>query len=95
MVKVELIYAPTKGSLIHLHLSLKPGATVADVLQASALLNTNPEIRELSLGIFSKPVTLHHLVKSGDRIEIYRPLLLDPKERRRQRAGKKFLYIPN
>jgi putative ubiquitin-RnfH superfamily antitoxin RatB of RatAB toxin-antitoxin module len=86
MVLVELIYIPAEGSVVHLHLSLEPGATVADVLETSGILKTNPEVKGLPVGIFSKQVTLHSQVKSGDRVEIYRPLTHDPKEKRRQRA---------
>ena len=39
-----------------------------------------------SVGIFSRKVTLDYLLSAGDRVEIYRPLLADPKEVRRQKA---------
>ncbi len=86
MVNVELVYAPIASALIHLHLDVSEGATVGDVLNQSGLLDSLPEIRGLSVGIFSKQVDLSVKVKSGDRIEIYRPLLIDPMEKRRQRA---------
>ena len=43
---------------------------------------------ELQVGIFSQKCSLDHVLEPGDRIEIYRPLLIDPKERRRQRMTK-------
>lgn len=86
MVQVELIYIPDDGSIFHQHLFLEPGATVEDVLNASGVYTRHPEAKGFAIGIFSKQVPLHSLVKSGDRVEIYRPLVLDPKEKRRQRA---------
>lgn len=86
MLEIELVYIPTQKKMIHLHLKLPPGATVADVIALSGLQETNPEIEDLTVGIFAKAVSLDTLVKTGDRVEIYRPLLIDPKEKRRQRA---------
>jgi len=90
MVEIELVYAPAEGPLLQRYFSLKSGSTVADALEASGVFTSHPETKDLAVGIFSKQVPLHSLVKSGDRIEIYRPLIIDPMEKRRQRAkGKK------
>lgn len=89
MVNVELVYVPADQQAIHLKLTVAVGVTVAEVLQVSGLLQTHPEIKDMSFGIFSKSVSLNTVVKSGDRVEIYRPLLIDPKEKRRQRARQK------
>lgn len=86
MVEVELIYIPENQPVVHLQLSLPSGATVADVLEESGILDKFPDLKDLPVGIFSKQVTFDCKVKSGDRIEIYRPLIIDPKEKRRQRA---------
>lgn len=86
MVRVELVYVPEDGSPIRRHVVLSPGATVADALEQSHLRQDHPETNSLLFGIFSKPALLDTVVKEGDRIEIYRPLLLSPKENRRQRA---------
>ncbi len=86
MVEVELIYIPAGLAAIHLNLILEIGATVADALHQSGLLQSYPEINDFTIGIFAQQVPLSTVVKSGDRIEIYRPLLIDPKEKRRQRA---------
>ena len=83
---VELVYVPVDQQTLRLQLTLAPGATVADVLLQSAWLQRYPEIQGLSVGIFGTQVSLNRLVKSGDRVEIYRPLIIDPKEKRRQRA---------
>jgi putative ubiquitin-RnfH superfamily antitoxin RatB of RatAB toxin-antitoxin module len=68
------------------HLDLKPGATVADALLESEITTTHPETKGLPVGIYSKPVSLDTVLQEGDRLEIYRPLMRDPKETRRQRA---------
>ena len=86
MVRVELVYVPEGMPPIRCHVVLSPGATVADALEQSHLRQDYPTTNSLSFGIFSKPVVLETVVKNGDRIEVYRPLLLDPKENRRQRA---------
>jgi len=88
-LKVELIYAPLQQDVLHMSLRLPIIATVAEALSISGLAQLHPEISEASLGIFSKPVTLDTYLNPGDRIEIYRPLLCDPKEIRRRRAAKK------
>ncbi|MDI9818735.1 MULTISPECIES: RnfH family protein [unclassified Legionella] len=86
MVKVELVYIKEDGSTVHLKLSLKPGSTVAEALKESGLLTAHPEVKTLPVGIFAKQASLDTVLKAGDRIEIYRPLAFDPKEKRRQRA---------
>jgi putative ubiquitin-RnfH superfamily antitoxin RatB of RatAB toxin-antitoxin module len=83
---VELIYAPKDRPIIHLHLPVSEGATVGDVLTQSGLMAIYPEICGLSVGIFGKQVELTTKVEDGSRIEIYRPLLIDPMEKRRRRA---------
>ncbi|ASQ47169.1 RnfH family protein [Legionella clemsonensis] len=89
MVKVEIIYIPEEGSTIHLELNLQPGSTIGDALQESNLLTAHPEIKNFPVGIFAQQKTLDTVLKPGDRIEIYRPLSFDPKEKRRLRAKTK------
>lgn len=89
MVNVELVYVPASQNAVHLRLSLAAGASVADVLEQSGLLRSHPETVGMSTGVFGVLVPLTQVVKSGDRIEVYRPLLIDPKEKRRQRARQK------
>ncbi len=65
-------------------------ATVEQAIVASGLLALRDDIdlAKNKLGIYSRPVKLHDEVHDGDRVEIYRPLIADPKELRRQRAEK-------
>jgi putative ubiquitin-RnfH superfamily antitoxin RatB of RatAB toxin-antitoxin module len=67
---------------------LTQGATVADAIKESGFLGIFPEkrIEQLACGIFSRRVTLNELAQDGDRIEIYRGLIFDPKQSRRRRA---------
>lgn len=91
MVNVELAYAKPEQQLI-VTLAMEEGATVEAAIKASGLLERFPEIASsgLNAGIFGVVCTPDQPVKEGDRIEIYRPLLHDPKEARRQRALKVF-----
>lgn len=85
--EVEVAYAlPDKQYLYSVLAS--ENMTVADAIARSGLLKKCPEIdlNTQKVGIFSRIVPLEQVVRSGDRIEIYRPLLADPKEIRKQRA---------
>jgi putative ubiquitin-RnfH superfamily antitoxin RatB of RatAB toxin-antitoxin module len=88
-VAVEVAFAlPERQSLLSLSVPL--GFTVQQVIEKSGILVSYPEINldVNKVGIWSRPVKLHELVKNGDRIEIYRPLIADPKDLRRRRAEK-------
>jgi putative ubiquitin-RnfH superfamily antitoxin RatB of RatAB toxin-antitoxin module len=86
-IHVELVYAlPEQQPL--LRVQLDEGATVEDAIRASGILEAFPEIDHTrnKVGIFSKLVKLDEKVRDKDRVEIYRPLIADPKEVRRKRA---------
>lgn len=86
-IRVEVVYALPAEQPI-LHVNLLEGATVEDVIRASGVLDAHPEIdlAKNKVGIFSKLVKLDETVRDRDRVEIYRPLIADPKEVRRKRA---------
>ncbi|HAT8917367.1 TPA: RnfH family protein [Legionella pneumophila] len=86
MVKVELVYIANSKNCLHYKMDLKQGATVEDALIESNIYSTCPETRELPVGVYGKRVSVDQVLKEGDRIEIYRPLILDPKEKRRKLA---------
>lgn len=89
-IKVEVAYAkPNQQCLISVELTR--GSTIKDAIIASQILNIFPEIdlAKQKVGIFSKPREISDLIQEGDRIEIYRPLTIDPKEARRAKALKK------
>jgi uncharacterized protein len=89
-VVVELAYARPEQQTL-LALNVPPGSTVVQVIEQSGLLKRYPEIDLASntVGIWSRPVPLSQRVQAGDRIEIYRPLLLDPTTTLRQREKAK------
>ncbi|EPP4297453.1 RnfH family protein [Vibrio navarrensis] len=87
MIHVEVVYALPQEQRI-LKLVVKQQATVEEIIRQSGVLELYPEI-DLSknkVGVFSRLVKLDATVRDKDRIEIYRPLLADPKEIRRKRA---------
>lgn len=84
---VEVTYAtPEKQALIRIQ--APSGCTVAEAIERSGIRKQFPdmEINPLALGVFSRKVTPEHILCDGDRVEIYRPLIADPKEMRKQRA---------
>lgn len=86
-MKVEVAYAlPERQTL--LALEVRSGATVRDAIEASGVLDSHPEIdlEHNKVGIFGRTVSLEEGLRKGDRVEIYRPLIIDPKEVRKQRA---------
>lgn len=87
-IRVEVAYAlPNQQTLLSLDLPV--GSSVESAIQQSGLLNRFPEIdlAQNKVGVFSKLVALNTLLRDRDRVEIYRPLMADPKEIRRQRAS--------
>nr|WP_154598785.1 MULTISPECIES: RnfH family protein [Providencia] len=66
------------------------GATVEDAIMASGILALRADIdlKKNKVGIYSRPAKLSDKLNEGDRVEIYRPLIADPKELRRKRAEK-------
>ncbi|WP_034457333.1 RnfH family protein [Buttiauxella noackiae] len=88
-IKVEVVYAlPEKQYLLKVRLA--QDSTVEQAIAASGILElrTDIDLAKNKVGVFSRPVKLTDTVNDGDRVEIYRPLLADPKELRRQRAEK-------
>lgn len=90
MIAIEVVYAlPDRQRLIAL--SVEEGCTVLAAAQRSGIAGEFPEIdwQQVRLGIFGRVVERpeQQCVRAGDRIEIYRPLLIDPKAARRARAA--------
>lgn len=86
-IEVEVAYAtPARQKIIRLKVAL--GSTALEAVQQSNIQADFPEIElsQLSLGIFSKAIKPDTVLREYDRVEIYRPLLADPKTVRRQRA---------
>ncbi|MCF2858280.1 RnfH family protein [Pseudoalteromonas sp. SMS1] len=89
MIKVDVVFAlPDKAT--SLTVDVAEGTSAEQVVLQSGIMERCPEIdpTNLSLGIWNRTVKLHQVVKEGDRVEVYRPLIADPKEARRRRADR-------
>jgi len=85
LIHVETAYA--LESVQYLFVEMVPeGATVGEVLEQCKLVNEVPDIVIDKVGIFGKLVTMETVLREGDRIEVYRPLKADPRERRRKKV---------
>ncbi|QHB31665.1 RnfH family protein [Yersinia canariae] len=86
-IRVEVVYALPERQYLRT-VFLEAGSTVEEAIRASGLLELRPDIDLVNnkVGVYSRPVKLADKLNDGDRVEIYRPLLADPKELRRQRA---------
>lgn len=86
-IAVEVAYALPEKQYLQ-RVTLQEGATVEEAIRASGLLElrTDIDLTKNKVGIYSRPAKLSDTVHDGDRVEIYRPLIADPKELRRQRA---------
>ncbi|OTA19419.1 RnfH family protein [Xenorhabdus beddingii] len=86
-INIEVVYAlPERQYLCNVKVS--QGATVEQAIVASGLLTLRHDIdlTKNKVGIYSRPAKLTDTLEEGDRVEIYRPLIADPKEMRRKRA---------
>ena len=88
LLTIEVIYAlPTRQQLITL--KLPPGSTLRQAIEASGLVLKYPEIdlARNKIGVFGQLGKPDTPLRDHDRVEIYRPLIADPKEVRKQRAA--------
>ena len=96
LITVEVAFAlPQKQSIVSVQVPL--GTTALEAIEQSAIASLFPEINLASakIGIFgqslgtkSLDIAARHILQQGDRVEIYRPLISDPKDARRKRAEK-------
>ncbi len=90
MLEVEVAYALPDRQFLE-RVRLPEGSTVRAAIEASGVLQAFPviDLESAPVGIFSRRSTLDTVLSSGDRVEIYRRLRINPGEARRQRAGQK------
>jgi putative ubiquitin-RnfH superfamily antitoxin RatB of RatAB toxin-antitoxin module len=90
LLQIEVAYARPEEQVV-LKVDVPEGARVGEAIARSGLLARFPEIdlARNKVGIHARIVELEDPLANGDRVEIYRPLLADPKEVRRARARKK------
>lgn len=88
-IRVEVAYVEPGRQFLQA-LTLPGGATVGDAVAASDLQRNFPalDVASARVGVFSRPATHATLLRDGDRVEVYRALIANPKEVRRQRAVK-------
>ena len=88
-IQVEVVWAPAPHQIESRQLSLAAGATAMEALRASALTLTLTHdatlLESLQIGIWGRACRPETRLRDGDRVELYRPLQVDPKEARRQR----------
>lgn len=88
MITVEVVYALAHTQSL-LRVKLPQGSTAQQAVDQSKIVEKHPELagQSLKLGIYSKAIKADTVLRDKDRVEIYRPLIADPKEVRRQRAA--------
>ena len=86
-INVEVVFGTLEFQQL-VSVSMPPGSTVAEALEASKIGTHFPDagIANLPTGIWGRPVERTHALADGDRVEVYRELEIDPKESRRLRA---------
>ena len=86
-IVVEVVYAYPERYFLK-KLTLENPITIQNAIVQSGVLEkyTEIDLRQNKVGIFSRTTKLTDMVENGDRIEIYRPLIADPKEIRRKKA---------
>ncbi len=89
-VRVTVMVSPEAGRVLEWQVALTAPATVADALRACdiAARYTGFEAASAALGVWGRRATLAQSLRDGDRVEIYRPLRVDPKVARRERFKK-------
>jgi uncharacterized protein len=87
-IRVCVTCAAAPGRLFVRELELPDGASVNEAIERSGLQAAFPQLQidDAHVGIFSRKTTLAARLRDGDRVEVYRPLKIDPKEARRMRA---------
>jgi putative ubiquitin-RnfH superfamily antitoxin RatB of RatAB toxin-antitoxin module len=89
MLSIEVCYARADVQTL-IALTMPPGATVRDAIDASEIARKHPEIdvAAAKVGVFGKLAALDAPLADHDRVEIYRPLIVDPKLARQRRVEK-------
>jgi putative ubiquitin-RnfH superfamily antitoxin RatB of RatAB toxin-antitoxin module len=86
-LRIEIVYGNAEKQSV-IELSVPPGTSAREAILHSNILNAWPEIQleACKIGVFGKLVTLDYQLCDQDRLEIYRPLIVDPKKARKLRV---------
>jgi putative ubiquitin-RnfH superfamily antitoxin RatB of RatAB toxin-antitoxin module len=85
-IQIEIAYAPSMEEQFLYTQTVEQGSTVGQALSQSTLLTRFPNLNTEHVGIFGRPTPSDTVLQAGDRIEVYRPLKIDPRDRRRQQV---------
>lgn len=88
LIRVEVCHSPAARQVERVSLELPAGTTLLEAVRRSGLAERWPQTIDAAhpdAGIWGRTATAQTPLRDGDRIELYRPLLVDPKEARRQR----------
>ncbi|MFM1906921.1 MAG: hypothetical protein RLZZ591_598 [Pseudomonadota bacterium] len=90
MMTVCLVYAPAPRQVRELVVNLLPGSTIAQALKQSGILATYADfdVSQADVGVWGRKAGLQTVLNADDRVEIYRPLTVDPKVARRERFAR-------
>lgn len=90
LLRLSVVYAPRAREMIEVKLLLQSPCTVLKALQQSGLLLQFPEVdpRHVLVGVWGRRAKLDQCLRDFDRVEIYRPLRVDPKVARRERFAR-------
>jgi putative ubiquitin-RnfH superfamily antitoxin RatB of RatAB toxin-antitoxin module len=89
-LRVSVVYSPQARVVDEIDVKLPAGSTLVDAVRASGIVERHPglDISQSKIGIWGRVQPLETVLRDRDRIEIYRPLRVDPKEARRLRYRK-------
>ena len=87
LIEVEVVYALPRTQTV-INLQVPAGTTVEEAIARLGVTAKHPEVdwNSVTVGIFGKPTSVATALNDHDRVEIYRPLIADPKQARRRRA---------
>ena len=88
MPRVTVLYSPAPREVLEWSVEVPPGATMRDAVLASGWRALAPQGEVPEVGVWGRRCSALQVVREGDRVEIYRPLLVDPKVARRERFRK-------
>lgn len=87
MIRIEIVFAASADQQHRETMQVISGTTVMQAMQQSQLVMKQSDTVTMPKGIFGRRVTDGDVLNDGDRLEIYRPLLIDPMQKRKKRAG--------
>ena len=86
-MRVEVCFSPAPGVVDHAEVEVPEGATLAQAIEASGVLQRHPQLASapLDAGVWGRRLPPQTVLQAQDRVELYRPLTVDPMEARRRR----------